>query len=190
MTTNNPYGLTKVNLKNLKKLADYLESLPRSYRHFDMENFIADREAYDERVVTYMLKNGGLYNNCGTPGCALGHGPAAGVLAERGTDIVKTAWTVAEKVDWEQYGYRFVDEETDEYRLIWDFLFSGMWGSLRFYNEDGDEIEYQVKVDDHHYGAAARIRFILAGKEIPSDFDDNKRVSLVRTKALYKEFRK
>ena len=189
MTTKNPYGLTRANRANLLKLADYLDSLPRSYRHFDMENFIAGRNNDDTKVVAYMLKNGGLYNNCGTPGCALGHGPAAGVLARRGVEVVTSPYGY-ESVDWEQYGYRFIDDETHDYQLVWDFLFSGMWGSLTFYTDSGDLVQYVTKVDDHHHGAAARIRFILAGNEVPEDFDDNNRASMVHAKRLYKEYRK
>lgn len=190
MTSKNPYGLTRANRANLLKLANYLESLPRSYRHFDMSSYVGDADDRDETLIDYMKNNGGLYDKCGTVGCALGHGPSAGVLARVGHEITieEHGWYGQKEfqVNWIKYSFRFVDGDLDDYQLVWDFLFSGNWG-IKDFGYDG---YYQTKVDDHHYGAAARIRFILAGRMIPESFDDTDRLELVRAKRLYKEFRK
>lgn len=150
----NPYGLTDENVKNLDKLATYLEGLPADYEHFEMHDFIEGKPRWNQKVVDYMLKNGGLYENCGAPGCALGHGPSAGILARQGVDILKD-FEGDSYVDWDTYSTRFVAYDIEEARpRVWDFFFGGAWSD----------------VDNTHQGAAARIRFVLAGKKFRSDF--------------------
>lgn len=127
--------LTRTQRRNLTKLADYLEGLPKGYRHFDMFDFITPSDEADESVIThYALHNGGVAS-CGTVACALGHGPAAGVLFRR-EELSFGA------PDWWRYAKRFVeDDECPEF----DWAFGSEWRD----------------VDNHHWGAAARIRYLL-----------------------------
>lgn len=150
----NHYNLTRANIKNLDKLATYLESLPEDYEHFNMQDYVLQVPNWNENLIRYMLKNGGLFNNCGSPGCALGHGPSAGITARNGVDIVKDS-EGDPKVEWDAYASRFVPYGPDGNRTrLWDFLFGGSWG----------------QTDDTHRGAAGRIRFILAGGRFREDF--------------------
>lgn len=161
--------------KNLAKLADYLESLPEDYAHFDMNQFIdhdpergipgtidEDRrqalERYDSAVAlestVFAASPEQFLNNCGTVACALGHGPAAGIplaKAHLQTKKVKGVSIVTD-INFGAYSKRFV---TNQYSREWDFLFSGDWAGT----------------DDHHWGAAARIRFLLDKGGVPADVD-------------------
>ncbi len=142
----NPYGLTDIQIANLTKLAAYLEKLPADYEHFDMETYINYSSSLEEGTINdYMRNNGGLYAKCGSAGCALGHGPEAGILAIE-DDFNVNGDTV--EIDWEAYTGHFVHighQDLDQ------FLFGGAWENF----------------DNTHYGAAARIRFILDGNPIP-----------------------
>ena len=59
-----------MNIANLKKLSLYLESLPRDYKHFDMEVFYKDESP--EFLMSYYG-----FNECGAAACAIGHIPLA-----------------------------------------------------------------------------------------------------------------
>jgi hypothetical protein len=123
--------LSEFQRSNLKKLADYLLAGKLKAR-FDMELF-SDMEFC------------GTY--CGTVGCALGHGPYAGI----------------EKIDgegWMKYSYRcFIDErESDHLNYAWKWCFEGTWH----------------KVDNSPEGAAKRINIILE-KGVPSDWKEQMR---------------
>lgn len=147
--------LTKAQRTRLDKLATYLEGLPKGYRHFDMETFIrgADRAA----EAQYARKNGGV-NSCGTAACAVGHGPAAGIF-------VPSKWI--ERIDadywdvrWSKYSTLFIGSregypDAPPFTLF-EWLFGETWSEF----------------DNHHYGAAARIRWTLANGGYPSDFDE------------------
>ncbi len=91
--------------------------------------------------ATYAVRNGGL--PCGTVACALGHGPSAGVPVHPDNRFVDGT------VIWTRYTNQFVPycelEET--------WLFAGDWTSH----------------DNHHWGAAARIRYLL-DKGVPENF--------------------
>lgn len=130
--------LTAENIGNLEKLATYLESLPADYEHFSMlDYYCGERPAAD-----YALHNGGL-GKCGAVACAVGHGPAAGILAPE--EMVNRSI-----VDWNAYAGLFVGSyETAEY----DWAFYDNWAAF----------------DDTPHGAAARIRYMLA-KGTPSGF--------------------
>lgn len=150
---------------NLEKLATYLEGLPKRYKHFGMASFtdnIADWEARKK----YALENGGVAQmGCGTVACAVGHGPAAGVLFTK--DDIFFFSNGDARLKWWEYSYRNFCGEGE----IWEWMFGGVWADI----------------DNTHRGAAARIRYILSGRKVPEDFDYNwaKR----KHRALYKEFR-
>lgn len=138
------YNLSETNKANLKKLADYLESLPEDYRHFDMGDFLNGGLTATKRI-NYALK-GGKMGACGTVACALGHGPAAGIL-------FSPEDTSTHDISWSNYLEKFIGKDNSISSPIFEFLFGSDW----------------VPIDNHHYGAAARIRYILSGKYIPED---------------------
>jgi hypothetical protein len=139
--------LTETHRENLTKLADYLESLPYDYSHFNMSMY-SNMSKADE--LRYGKENGGLdkyessvaWSGCGTAACALGHGPAAGVLI-RDEDT-------SPFLNWNIYARRFVPPTL----TYWSWVFDGVW-SVR---------------DGHHYGAAARIRYLLHHGAPPNDY--------------------
>ena len=91
-----------MNKKNLMKLAAYLGA-GHLRAKFDMNSF-DDGEKWDQERTT-----------CGTVGCALGHGPYAGVRKR-------------ETEGWEEYGDRAIGLSmlSDE----WDWCFSYNWASV------------------------------------------------------------
>lgn len=128
--------LTRTHRRNLAKLADYLEALPRRYRHFKMASYADGLK--DEGQ--YALKNGGV-TGCGAVACAVGHGPAAGIYFRKAEGYVSHL-NGKFVPGWESYCERFVPVEfCPEY----DWAFGGTWSAY----------------DNHHWGAAARIRYLL-----------------------------
>lgn len=110
---------------NLEKLAAYLESGDLKAR-FEMEHY-SDSDDYTGAT------------HCGTGGCAVGHGPYAG--------IEKLGYET-----WRDYSYRvFLTCNTAEQELTWSFLFSGCWSETSF---------------DQAIHAAKRIRHFLKGLPI------------------------
>jgi hypothetical protein len=174
-------GLNNEQRGNLAKLAGYLEALPADYSHFDMAFYYGHRggcdlaSALDPSVVAAIdyiddcfndaddMMEATLYatslsvflGNCGTTACAIGHGPAAGIELEpveietRDVDGVK----IVTGIDFNRYAERFVPGTAGG--RYWNFLFGDSW----------------EPVDNHHYGAAARIRFMLDKGGIPEDPD-------------------
>lgn len=168
--------------ENLIKLADYLESLPNNYSHFEMETFISHQgecdlgDALDESIVKaidkyengcqwhierrqlqtiYVNSISNALNNCGTVACAVGHGPAAGIPLAK-SDIIKGTRggiTFVAEINFDNYSKNFIADTLSD---AWEFLFSGGWSG----------------VDNHHWGAAARIRFLLDKGGVPA-FDEN-----------------
>jgi hypothetical protein len=156
-------ALTRSQRKNLAKLADYLESLPKGYRHFDMMSFLEERKrAKRGAVVEYVRSNGGV-NQCGTVACAVGHGPAAGVLFYRRELTLDGDNNLAPH--WEVYTARFVPRFGREF----SWAFGADW----------------YGTDNHHWGAAARIRHLLK-RGVPDGFYNPKAEWL----PLYREFDK
>ncbi|SKB62794.1 hypothetical protein [Sphingopyxis flava] len=154
--------LKSINRKRLDKLATYLESLPKSYEHFDMDSYLVPDHAAVQTVKDYALHNGGVAS-CGTVACAVGHGPAAGIY------VPPKMIFDDHRVDWNSYSCLFTGE-SGEFGPRWYWMFGGGW----------DE------VDNHHWGAAARIRYVLADKPIPKDCDEPCRGH----RQLYREFDK
>ena len=139
------YDGTEEQRANLLKLAEFLEGLPFDYNHFDMSTY-ASHSGCDvvidrpEREVAFRPK--AFFKHCGTVACAIGHGPAAGIKVRNNANRLG--------IDWLNYGKRAFGVSSD----IYYFLFAGIWPA----------------VDPHHWGAAARIRYILAGNDVPEDF--------------------
>jgi hypothetical protein len=138
--------LTTAQRARLEKLAAYLEGLPKRYRHFQMADY-AGLDADDPKLIEYALRNGGV-SSCGTVACAVGHGPAAGVLFPR--RMTRDRWGCP-SVQWDAYSELFVGESKPLYR----WCFGGEWAAT----------------DNSHFGAAARIRYILANGAPPAEFD-------------------
>jgi hypothetical protein len=124
---------------NLKKLADYLDTLPPDYKHFDMTYYTdhegnCDLEDIDELASKRPQE---FLANCGTVACAIGHGPAAGIRRYR-TDIDCDG-----DFDWDEYSERVFGCISDN--EVFEYLFDSNW----------------CHNDNTHYGAAARIRYYL-----------------------------
>lgn len=130
---------------NLDKLATYLENLPEDYEHFEMSDYMDNSRISIERLTDYARHNGGVAA-CGTVACAIGHGPAAGILFED-EDFGKTYFpgvgTLDNAPDWSKYSLRFVDRQGEDMAFNW--MFAGRWHTY----------------DNTHRGAAARIRYYL-----------------------------
>lgn len=140
--------LTPIQRERLTRLATYLDALPIDYRHFKMDSFF---DGESEKEAHYALHNGGV-GNCGTSASALGHGPSAGILMPSEMvyyDKDSDYW----EVDWHGYTSLFIgDQSRDEGSSnMFDWMFGGGWDTY----------------DGHHYAAAARIKYVLAGKTIP-----------------------
>lgn len=140
---------------NLLKLAAYLESLPKNYSHFDM-GWFADHEGDCELPMdaeVYAAKNPSEFlNNCGTVACAVGHGPAAGIKVADEEFICR-----GQGVNWHGYSRRAFGVGATSRFDAFSFLFGAQWDLI----------------DNHHYGAAARIRYYLATGDYDSDAGDH-----------------
>ncbi len=82
---------TALQARNLNKLADYLDTLPANYQHFDMAIYYG----YDKQVAKDEGEPDEVYYihsitpedadckpssfACGSAACAVGHGPSAGI---------------------------------------------------------------------------------------------------------------
>jgi hypothetical protein len=137
--------LTKAQRGRLEKLAAYLEGLPEDYRHFNMGVYVHSGSL--EAEVNYALCNGGVAS-CGTVACALGHGPAAGILVP--PRFISGHRGGVRTVNWPAYGDIFVGDDCQ--RDSW--CFDGGW-------EDDD---------NSHWGAAARIRLLLDRDSPPGSY--------------------
>ena len=136
-------ALTEENRANLEKLATYLERLPADYDHFTMWTYCASDD--DEAITRYALKNGGLAK-CGAVACAVGHGPAAGILLNE-SEI--TSWGAP---NWNDYAARLIGSSYDE---NYEWAFDTLW----------------TDYDNTHQGAAARIRYLLHYGKPPKRFE-------------------
>ena len=153
-----------MNHENLEKLASYLENLPEDYQHFGMQTYVTPTDM--AALKKYAENNGGVHT-CGTSACALGHGPAAGILFpddDKFWERTQSAYLFDEKgtpqwVDgpfrlpnWDAYCFEFFLPEDNNHEL-WSWCFGPSWS----------------RIDDTPKGAAARIRYFLA-KDVPHDF--------------------
>lgn len=131
--------------ENLAKLATYLETLPADYDRFDMGTYLSRpvRSHATKTLRQYLLTNGGMHA-CGSVGCAIGHGPAAGIL------FAKSMIDDLGAVYWSKYVHNFVEAE---FNPAYDWMFHADW----------------KRRDNTPHGAAARIRYYLE-HGIPEDF--------------------
>ncbi len=98
----NVIGLSQEHEDNLRKLAGYLMQ-PTLRAKFDMVDFVGEISCLEMSRLT----------ECGTIGCAVGHGPYAGIPKSK--DEI-----------WSFYSYRVFGLEDD----YWDFCFSDIWGMV------------------------------------------------------------
>lgn len=174
--------LTPTRRKNLLRLADYLDSLPENYGAFEMAVYLSN-EGDQDRLNHYAQFNGGV-PECGAVACAIGHGPSAGITfpAPRRNSPL---WTFSSfsghcEPNFDTYSARnFIDPFKNQPE--WEWCFGQGW----------------CHHDNHHWGAAARIRYLLAGKPVPEvhNFDGKPRPfddSYIEPEhvALYQEFRR
>lgn len=164
-----------MNKKNLRKLRNYLANLPRGYEEFEMEHFldVDDYQLFDE-LGTYKDFDLNetptkIINGCGTSACAVGHGPKAGIRPKKGED-------------WTEYSRRTLLNNARDYDdnppegdqelnyEAWEWCFSGSWSNL----------------DNHHWGAARRISYLLDHNKVPEWFDS---CSFI-TETKYNNFKK
>ena len=120
-----------MNKRNLLKLARYLE-LPAAQRRprFDMAMYCASAYSYKR-------------TSCGTAGCAVGHGPDAGIPK-------------FSRESWSNYSGRVFGLHPYRRSLrtyVWNFCFSGDW-AYSHYNRAAD--------------AARRIRYVVEHGDAPS----------------------
>lgn len=132
MKTYKQLGITKEQRANLKKLADYLSS-GKLKAYFDMEVYADAAHKYNS-------------HNCGSVGCAVGHGPYAGVKKPK-------------NMNWKHYAiekfganFSFSADGTVNYEY-YEFLFSCLW-----YHEQPRATQ-----------AAKRI-YLLLEKGLPSNY--------------------
>lgn len=142
---------------NLLVLAQYLESLPPDYEHFSMYLFTDHHgDCLINEAEMIVKRPHEFYNNCGTIACAAGHGPAAGFLIredEYETETMLSGSKSIREIDWDAYTQRVFGIAFESPEFL--FLFGGDWSS----------------VDDHHYGAAGRIRYFLE-HGVPEESDE------------------
>jgi hypothetical protein len=153
--------------QNLLKLADYLDSLPPDYQHFDMlfytEHFGECEFDPDEAAAKGLQ----YLENCGTVACAVGHGPAAGVALNSNEKRRLAHWGTPGAIAWGEYSRRAFYSRPSEFA----FLFASDWAEF----------------DNHHYGAAARIRYLLDRGDAPLSF---RGYATSRIVELYAPYRK
>ena len=142
-------SLTRTQRANLDKLATYLENLPADYKHFGMWEYFNPGANTESEIIEYVTNPNKQVHECGTSACALGHGPAAGI------SFHPKDFGAYGEPNWDTYSERFcgISDDNETYDT-WDWLFGSEWSAY----------------DDTHQGAAARIRFILAGNKIPNRF--------------------
>lgn len=150
--------MQQIHYDNLLKLADYLDTLPVDYEHFNMSNYCINSETgFDPIEVAEVI------HECGTIACLAGHGPMAGIAPEPTPVPESQGWLSYIK---ENFG---VSEEED------DFLFSGRWwrvdnthrggaARIRYFLEHGipDDLYtqrgFQHSYDEHKVEMAAVVK--------------------------------
>lgn len=147
------------NINNLTILRDYLERLPEDYKDFEMLDFLVN----DTKALTY-ARTGEF--PCGTPACAIGHGIAAGIRPEPqcfGNGNFDYDFC------FHRYALQFVSNTAECRTSLFEFLFGAWWHTF----------------DNHHWGAAARISWVLNNLEsntVPACHDNSL--------ALYRQYDK
>lgn len=98
--------------KNLRKLTDYVASLPKGYKHFDMRRFLITSAGSNVKATEFL-------GHCGSSACFLGHGPSAGI-STRGIKPQRYG------CDWREYSTKKfgLTARTD---VAWVWLFGPEW---------------------------------------------------------------
>lgn len=137
--------LTDLHRANLKKLADYLMTLPEDYANFDMASYFCEDGFADEK----MLIEGSSINQCGTSACAVGHAQDAGLtLTVDMTDCT---------VNWRQTSIDLFGLSSSLSYGGWNWCFAAEWETT----------------DNSPQGAAKRIYWFLdKGLPTPEDVED------------------
>lgn len=127
----------KLQREHLAKLSAYMRSLPKNYAHFDMYNYMGGNKKIQ---ANYALHNGGV-DACGTVACGIGHGPAAGILANE--DEIRRYADGTVLVSWYDYARRAFG--LDAFRSAGAFLFNSSW---KYYDNTptglADRIDYYL----------------------------------------------
>jgi hypothetical protein len=154
-------SLTPARRARLEKLAAYLESLPEDYGGFEMRHYFLGPRLEE---IHYARENGGV-TACGAVACAVGHGPSAGIP-------VPPRFVGPVCVDWNGYAGLFVGDWNS---AAFDWCFGSSW----------------ARIDNHHWGAAARIRLLLKLGRPPKemDWDDNLWLAHSDLLSLYAPYR-
>lgn len=121
---------TVINVENLEKLARYLLQ-PKIMASFDMQDFAEFKDDSKKSTV------------CGSVGCAVGHGPYAGIPKRN-----NQSWMMYSN---ENFIKCYVDGDE------WDWCFSNYW----------------VDYDNTPLGAALRILVLTRGDGVPKNFDNH-----------------
>jgi len=150
---------TEQHRKNLKQLADYLLSLPKDYKSFDMQQFVETQGS--ETDIEKRLIEGETVPQCGAVACAMGHSTDAGLSVSSYMD--------GESIDWRQTGIDLYGVDSVRTGEAWDWAFSSDWADL----------------DNTPQGAGKRILYLLsehyAGEEFWEVFQSH------NPKQAYKE---
>jgi len=128
----NVIGLSDKHEANLRKLAAYLLVAGNLKAKFTMGTFSDMKEPDTEAT------------DCGAVGCAVGHGPYAGIEKLPGED-------------WSFYSDRVFGLDDIEFEAEWEWCFCSRWSER----------------DDTPQGAAKRILWLL-DKGLPEDHDEQK----------------
>ena len=126
---------------NLRKLSEYLLS-DKVRMDFNMRIYCHKR-SYDDVYLEYLdVAKRPDQTKCGTVGCALGHGPDAGVILP----FMNISWT---RYCWEAFG--ILPFESD----AWNYLFDASW----------------AQYDNSASGAGRRLaKFIANDFKVPEDW--------------------
>src|SRR5688572_29906761 len=107
-------ALSKLAVRRLTKLADYMEKLPKSAaKHFDMGAWFSHRGDHDHAIGRWVERD--TLNYCGTTACALGW--AATVPAFRRAGLVVEAMQLASNHN-ENVACEFFDIDTGDKILL------------------------------------------------------------------------
>ncbi len=124
MLTPQELEITEEQFSNLLKLANYLEDTANLKAKFSMDQYTDHQDDYDE---DFKIK-------CGSVGCAIGHGPYAGIIKH-------------EDEDWYDYSRRVFTNATSQLKedSIFTWVFHPKWKNT----------------DNTSIGAAKRIKWFL-----------------------------
>ena len=96
---------------NLRKLADYLLS-GKLVKEFDMWTYCKKTDTFGCTIVISEVQQ----HECGTVGCAIGHGPAAGIKIPDGC------------YGWSKYAERMFGMDSSEYmEEAFTYMFASSW---------------------------------------------------------------